>query len=126
MDKPTSRTVPDLLDAFADRQPERPFIIDGENCLTYVAFRDTVRDHARGLLSIGATRGDRIAILMGNRAEWLIAYFATMTIGAEVVALNTMASARELAYQLSHAGNDYRVQAQYRDRDFVADGRSSK
>ena len=42
----------------------------------------------KGLLSIGATRGDRIAILMGNRAEWLIAYFATMTIGAEVVALN--------------------------------------
>lgn len=121
MDKPTSRTVPDLLDAFADRQPERPFIIDGEHCLNYVAFRDAVRDHAKGLLSIGATRGDRIAILMGNRAEWLIAYFATMTIGAEVVALNTMATARELAYQLSHAEVTVIVfEPQYRDRDFVA------
>ena len=121
MDKPTSRTVPDLLDSFADRQPERPFIIDGEHCLTYVAFRDAVRDHAKGLLSIGATRGDRIAILMGNRAEWLIAYFATMTIGAEVVALNTMATAREFAYQLSHAEVTVIVfEPQYRDRDFVA------
>jgi len=121
MDKPTSRTIPDLLDEFARLQPGRPFVIDGDNCLSYGAFRDVVRGHAKGLLSIGVKPRDRVAILMGNRSEWLIAYFATMAVGAEVVALNTMATARELAYQLSHAGVSVIVfEPQYRDRDFVA------
>ena len=62
-----------------------------------------VRTHAKGLLAIGVERGDRLAILMENQAEWLITYFAAMSIGAEVVALNCWSSARELAYQFDHA-----------------------
>jgi fatty-acyl-CoA synthase len=120
MNKPTSRTVPNLLDELAYVQPEQPFVVDGENCLTYGDFRNLVRTHAKGLLSIGVKRGDRIAILMGNRAEWLIAYFAIMNVGAEVVALNTMASPRELAYQLTHAEITVIIfEPWFRDRDFL-------
>ena len=55
------------------------------------------------MLALGLKRGDRLAILMDNRAEWLIAYFAALSIGVEVVALNCWASPPELAYQLTHA-----------------------
>jgi len=104
MDAPASRTAPDLLDEMTARYGARDFIIDGERRFTYAAFQAVVRKHAKGLLGIGVTRGDRLAILMENQAEWVITYFAAMSIGAEVVALNCWSSARELAYQFDHAG----------------------
>ena len=120
MQKPNSRTAPDLLDEMAGKYPDRPFVIDGEICLTYSEFRDSVRHHAKGFFALGLRRGSRVAILMGNRVEWLTSYFAAVTIGAEVVALNTLATARELAYQLIHAEVDVLVfEPKYRDRDFV-------
>lgn len=40
---------------------------------------------------------------MGNRAEWLIADFAILKLGAVMVSINTWATRRELAYQLRHS-----------------------
>ena len=120
MQKPNSRTAPDLLDEMAGKYPNRPFVIDGEICLTFSEFRDSVRHHAKGFFALGLRKGSRVAVLMGNRVEWLTTYFAAVTIGAEVVALNTLATARELTYQLIHAEVDVLVfEPKYRDRDFV-------
>ncbi len=103
MQEPESRTVPDLLDEMAARYGDREFLVDDDQRLTYTAFQTEVRAHAKGLIALGLVHGDRLAILMNNRAEWLIAYFAAMSIGVEVVALNCWASASELAYQIGHA-----------------------
>ena len=118
MQKPDSRTAPDLLDELAERQGEREFIVDGERRFTYAEFQAEARAHAKGLLAIGLRRGDRLAILMDNRVEWLIAYFAAMSIGVETVGLNCWASAPELAYQLRHANVRCLIAtANVRDRD---------
>jgi len=103
MQKPESRTAPDLLDELAVRQGTREFIVDGERRFTYGQFQVEVVAYAKGLLAIGLKRGDRLAILMDNRIEWLTANFAAMSIGVEVVGLNCWASAPELSYQLEHA-----------------------
>jgi fatty-acyl-CoA synthase len=100
---PDSRTVPTLLAELVERYGEREFLVDGARRFTYATFQAEVRGHAKGLIGLGMGRGDRLAILMDNRAEWLIAYFAAMSIGVEAVALNCWASAPELAYQLHHA-----------------------
>ncbi len=120
MGKPQSRTAPDLLDEISAREADRIFLIDGETRLTYREFREGVRACAKGFLAMGVRKGGRVAILMGNRTEWLTGYFAAMAIGAEVVALNTMATARELAYQLKHSEVTLLIfEPQFRDRDFV-------
>ena len=48
----------------------------------------------------GIIKGDRIAIAMRNRPEWLIAFVATVTVGAVAVPLNSWGKAQELAQGL--------------------------
>jgi fatty-acyl-CoA synthase len=103
MNKPDSRTTPDLLAEMATRYPDGEFVIDGERRFTYREFRDLTQGYAKGLHALGLRRGSRMAILMDNRHEWLLAYFAAMSLGVETVALNTWATPSELAYQLRHA-----------------------
>src|SRR5439155_1480722 len=100
---PKSRTVPDLIDELAARLPEREALIGSGRRYTYRELRDEVRRLARGLHALGVRRGDKVAILMGNRPEWLIADFAITLLGAVMVAVNTWATARELQHILSHS-----------------------
>ena len=121
MNKPASRTAPDLLDEITRRDPQHEAIVDGSRRWSYQIFSDAVKRCARALLAHGIRHGDRVGILAGNRAEWLIADFAIMSLGAISVGLNTWSSARELAYQLDHAAIKLLfVEAQFRERDFIA------
>lgn len=78
-------------------------MIQGSKSLSYQEFEREVQACGRGLLALGVTRGDHVAILMGNRLEWLITDFAACSIGAVMVGLNTWATAHELAYLLEHS-----------------------
>ena len=49
-------------------------------------------------------KGDRIAILSQNRAEYFITYFAIAQLGLIAVPLNIRLSASELAYQIQDSG----------------------
>ena len=100
---PRSRTVPALLNELADRHPDVEFVVGADRRLEYSEFRDEVRRFARGLHALGVRRGDKVAILMGNRPEWLIADFAILALGAVMVSLNTWATRRELAFMLDHS-----------------------
>ena len=100
---PRSRTVPALLDEMAERHPDVEFVVGGGRRLRYPALRSEARRLARGLHALGVRRGDKVAILMGNRPEWLIADFAILALGAVMVSLNTWATRRELAYMLDHS-----------------------
>ncbi len=104
MQIPDSRTIPGLIEELARLHGERLFLVDEDRRYRYAEFHTEVQQHAKGLIALGLGRGDRLAVLMDNRAEWLIAHFAAMSLGVEVVALNCWASAPELAYQLDHAG----------------------
>lgn len=100
---PASRTIPDLIDELAQRYPEREAVVGSGQRYTYKALRAEVRRLARGLHALGVRRGDKVAILMGNRPEWLIADFAITLLGAVMVGVNTWATARELQHILSHS-----------------------
>lgn len=100
---PTSRTIPGLLDELATRFPEREALVGGGRTYTYAELRREVRAFAKGLHALGVRKGDMVAILMGNKPEWIIADLAICSLGGIMVAINTWVTSRELGYLLKHS-----------------------
>jgi len=87
----------------AMRFPDREALIGGRERLSFAQLATAVDAMAASLLRHGIGKGDKVAILMGNRIEWIVADFAICSIGAIMVGVNTWVTARELAYVLSHS-----------------------
>ena len=113
--------MPALLAEMSTRHGAIEAVVGGEVRWTYAELQAEVARCARALAALGVAQGDRVGILMGNRPEWLVIDFAVMSLGAIAVGLNTWATARELAYQLEHAGiKTLALEARFRNSDFVA------
>jgi fatty-acyl-CoA synthase len=95
-------TMGSLLDRTADRYPERTAVISGDQRIDYRELRNEVDRLAKAFLSLGVQKGDRVALLMDNRIEFIIVDFALGKIGAVFVPINIRYRLRELDYLLSH------------------------
>ena len=58
---------------------------------------------AKGLLSLGIAPGDKVALWMVNRPEWIDAMFAIIKIGAVLVPVNTRFRTEDMAYILAQS-----------------------
>jgi fatty-acyl-CoA synthase len=58
---------------------------------------------AKGLLAAGIAPGDKVALWMVNRPEWIDAMFAIMKIGAVLVPVNTRFRTEDMAYVLAQS-----------------------
>jgi long-chain acyl-CoA synthetase len=72
--------------------------------LTYQQLAEQVNRFAASLSGLGVKPGDRIAIMLPNCPQIIIAYYAALSIGAVVVMTNPMYVEREMAHQFSDAG----------------------
>lgn len=71
-----------------------------ENCrLTYRELDDNVRRFASALAALGVKPGSRVAIHLPNLPQTVIAYFATLALGGEVVMTNPLYVQREIIHQ---------------------------
>ena len=59
---------------------------------------------AAGLAARGVEQGDRVAVLMGNRVEWIELTLALLKLGALTVPLNIRYSPSEVAFVVADAG----------------------
>ena len=100
---PRARTLGALLDELATARPGAEAIVYRGERLTYAGWRAQVDAVARAFLALGVERGDRVALLLPNRPEWLVTSFAAATIGAVTVAISTFSAPPEIAWTLEHA-----------------------
>ncbi|WP_232660696.1 acyl--CoA ligase family protein [Pseudonocardia sp. TRM90224] len=88
----------------AEVYPEKTAIVYGERRHTYAQFAAEATRVAHALRGSGITRGDRVAYLLPNVPEMLVAHFAVPLAGAVLVAINTRLSTDEVRYILDHSG----------------------
>jgi fatty-acyl-CoA synthase len=100
---PRSRTLGGLLDEMAAARPGAEAVVFRGERLTYAALRARADTLARALLALGVERGDRVALLLPNRPEWLIGALAAAKVGAVTVAISTFSAPPEIAWTLEHA-----------------------
>ena len=79
-------------------------MVYGARRLTYRELAAEAQRVARALRASGVGPGDRVAYLMPNLPEMLIAHYAVPLAGAVLVAVNTRLTAEEVAYILGHSG----------------------
>jgi len=92
---PTDLTA--LLDQTAARRPDASAIMAlGGAVLSWAAFAAASRRIAEGLAVAGIGPGDRVAIWLSNRPEYLTTMFACARLGATVVHINTRFRAPEV------------------------------
>ena len=99
---PRSRTLGELLDEIARTRPDAEAVIFRDQRLTYGSLRARADELARALRASSVGPGDRVAILLPNRPEWLIAAFAIARLGAITVGVSTFSAPREIAWTLEH------------------------
>src|SRR6476619_1455485 len=90
--------VRQLLEAQVERHADKPFLIleSGERQFSYRQFDDEVNRAANTLIELGAIKGDRVSLLLNNRAEYLIFYCACLKIGAWAGPVNSLLKPPEI------------------------------
>ena len=95
-------TIGKLLERNAELYPHHLAVISGEKRITYAELNAEANRLARGFLALEIRKGDRIALLMDNRPEWISMAFALGKIGAVLVPINIRYRSYELNYILNH------------------------
>jgi long-chain acyl-CoA synthetase len=86
----------------ARRRPAAPAVGDGGCRVDYATLAAAARRFAALLQARGLRAGDRVALVLPNRYEGVVACYGAWLAGMVVVPLNAQASRRELAAWLAH------------------------
>ncbi|MEW9698767.1 long-chain fatty acid--CoA ligase [Paenibacillus sp. SI8] len=93
-----------LLMHTARKFPDRPALYFMGKTLSYKALLEASYRFANGLVALGVSQGDRVAIMLPNCPPAIIAYFGTLMMGGIVVQTSPLYMERELVHQLSDSG----------------------
>src|SRR3954451_6496917 len=95
--EPRPRALPEFLDEAA-RFGERDFVVEDAARWSFDAVRATVARGAAALAADGVGPGDRVALVAGNSAAWIVAFWSVLQTGATLVVGNAWWSTEELGY----------------------------
>jgi acyl-CoA synthetase (AMP-forming)/AMP-acid ligase II len=93
-------TIGDLVRLHADRNPEKPMVIDTDGRITYAQLDATTRDLAAAFVAAGVGKGTRVGLIMPNCVQWVQIAVALTRIGAVLVPLSTLLQPPELVAAL--------------------------
>lgn len=101
------------LRAWATQEPERTAVIFYGKRISYVEL-DSLSDRCAALLARhGVQAGDRVAVVMGNCPQFLIAFHGILKLGAVYVPVNPMFKEAELVHELGDAGARVAIAVDY-------------
>lgn len=98
------QTLTQYFDECVSKFRQRPAFVSIGTEMTYDRLERLVKSFAAYLQSQGVKKGDRVAIMLPNTFQYPVCLFAVLRIGAIVVNVNPLYTARELNHQLQDSG----------------------
>jgi long-chain acyl-CoA synthetase len=92
--------LPDMLEAKASAIGAHPAVIYKDRPVTYNELASRSQRFAHALRKLGVKPDDKVAIMLKNCPEFIVAYFACAYLGAVAVPVNIFYKERELEYLL--------------------------
>jgi long-chain acyl-CoA synthetase len=93
----------DLLSASASRYPSQAALVFYGRRYTYRDVERATNRFANALSHLGVRKGDRVAVMLPNVPQAVIAYYGALKIGAVVVQVNPLYVEREIEQQVRDA-----------------------
>lgn len=100
-------TIDKLLTASVRNNPKQVIAYKDEMRITYSEFNERVYAMARGLVSLGLKKGDRVAMLDVDSLNYLVAYFAVPISGGVLHTVNIRYSPELIFYTMQHANDRF-------------------
>ena len=97
-------TLAAVLERAALRRPHADAVVDGERRLTYAELAARARALAEGFRRLGVGRGDRVLLVLRNRLEHVLGYWALQLLGGVPTPVNFRLAPAELRYVLQDSG----------------------
>ena len=119
-DKWTGKTIGAALDEAVQRYGDKVATVFHNGAVTYNQLKQTSDLVARGFLSLGIGKGDKVAIWMVGYAEWAHVYFALLRLGAVMVPVNTRYRPEEVEYVLNKSKAALLVFKEEKNKDYLS------
>ena len=101
---PDPRTILDFFEQSVATWGDRPAVTLKGRTLTYRQLSDQVDRFTTALAGLGVKKDSRVALWLPNLPQMVIAYLATLRLGAQAVNTNPLYVERELEHQFNDAG----------------------
>jgi long-chain acyl-CoA synthetase len=93
-----------LLQETAEHYPRLPAVRFYTRQLTFEQLWSAAQRCASALVGLGVQKGDRVALMLPNCPQYVIAYYGTLRAAAAVAQVNPLYTPRELDYLLGDSG----------------------
>ena len=104
-----SQTLPEMLAASVATYGKKVALEFFGASTTYAELGDQVARAAEGLRRLGVRAGDRVALVLPNCPQHVVAFYAALRLGAIVIEHNPLYTARELRHQFEDHGARFAV-----------------
>ncbi|MBE9514857.1 MAG: AMP-binding protein [Chloroflexi bacterium] len=98
------RSVVDHFDETTEKWKDKTAVIFYGRKMTYRELRDQVDRFATALHDLGIRKGDKVALLLLNSPQFIIAYMGALKAGATLTAISPLYVSPEIKYQLEDSG----------------------
>src|SRR5437764_6120075 len=92
-----------VVETAVERSPDKVYLVCGDEQITYRQLDRHINRAANGFLRLGLRKGDRVALMLPNRPEFLYAWLGLNKIGTSMVPINTAFKSREARYVIDHS-----------------------
>jgi acyl-CoA synthetase (AMP-forming)/AMP-acid ligase II len=99
--------IHEVLEGHAAGNPDKEAIVFHDQRFTYGEYLEAVNRIAANMVKLGVKRGDKVALYIGNRPEYVFCYIAATSLGAAAVPVSTRFAEMEAAFVVGNSDSSF-------------------